>query len=36
MTVTFGDVKETADVSQIMSVIEDMVEEAYASSLVNG
>ena len=35
MTVTFGDVKETADVGQIMTVIEDMVEEAYAASLVN-
>lgn len=35
MKVSFGDVKETADVGQIMAVIEDMVEEAYASSLVN-
>lgn len=35
MKVSFGDVKETADVAQIMAVIEDMVEEAYASSLVN-
>jgi tape measure domain-containing protein len=35
MHVTFGDVKETADVGQIVSVIEDMVEEAYASSLTN-
>ena len=34
MTVTFGDVRETADVNKILSVIEDMVEEAYASSLV--
>jgi tape measure domain-containing protein len=36
LTVTFGDVRETADVGQIMTVIEDMVEEAYAASLVNG
>ena len=36
MKVTFGDIRETADVGQIMTVIEDMVEEAYASSLVNG
>jgi len=34
MTVTFGDVRETADVNKILEVIEDMVEEAYASSLV--
>lgn len=34
MTVTFGDVKETADVNKILSTIEDMIEEAYASSLV--
>ncbi len=34
MSVTFGDVRETADVNKILSVIEDMVEEAYASSLV--
>ena len=34
MTVTFGDVRETADVNKILSVIEDMIEEAYASSLV--
>lgn len=34
MTVSFGDVRETADVNKILSVIEDMVEEAYASSLV--
>jgi hypothetical protein len=32
--VSFGDVRETADVNKILSVIEDMVEEAYASSLV--
>lgn len=36
MKVTFGDIRESADVGQIMTVIEDMVEEAYASSLVNG
>ena len=34
MTVSFGDVRETADVNKILSVIEDMVEEAYASGLV--
>ena len=34
MSVTFGDVRETADVNKILSVIEEMVEEAYASSLV--
>lgn len=34
MSVSFGDVRETADVTKILSVIEDMVEEAYASSLV--
>jgi tape measure domain-containing protein len=34
MSVQFGDVKETADVNKILGVIEDMVEEAYASSLV--
>lgn len=32
--ITFGDVKETADVGQIMDVIEDMVENAFATSLV--
>ncbi len=34
MTVEFGDVRETADVNKILAVIEDMVEEAYASVLV--
>ena len=34
MTVTFGDVRETADVNKILAVMEDMVEEAYASVLV--
>ena len=34
MSISFGDVRETADVNKILSVIEDMVEEAYASSLV--
>jgi tape measure domain-containing protein len=29
-----GDIRETADVNKIMTAIEDMVEEAYASSLV--
>ena len=34
MQVTFGDVRETADVNKILEVIEDMVEDAYASVLV--
>lgn len=34
MSVQFGDVRETADVGKILEVIEDMVEEAYASVLV--
>lgn len=34
MSVQFGDVRETADVNKILGVIEDMVEEAYASVLV--
>lgn len=34
MTVTFGDVRETADVNKIMEVMADMVEDAYASVLV--
>lgn len=34
MTVQFGDVRETADVNKILEVIEEMVEEAYASALV--
>lgn len=34
MTVNISDVKETADVGEIMNAIEDMVEEAYASVLV--
>ena len=33
--ITFGDVRETADVNKIMDVIEDMVENAFATSLVN-
>lgn len=33
MKVTFGDIKETADVGQIMNVIETMVTDAYASVL---
>lgn len=32
--VQFGDVRETADVYKIMEVIEDMVEEALATSLI--
>lgn len=34
MSVQFGDVRETADVNKILEIIEDMVEEAYASVLV--
>lgn len=34
MSVQFGDVRETADVGKILEVIEDMVEDAYASVLV--
>lgn len=34
--VTFGDVRETADVKKIMETIEDMLEEAAATSLVYG
>lgn len=34
MSVQFGEVRETADVNKILGVIEDMVEEAYASVLV--
>lgn len=33
--ISFGDVRETADVSKIMDVIEDMVEEQMATSLVS-
>lgn len=36
MTVTFGDVRETADVNKILDALEEMVEEAYASVLVGG
>lgn len=32
--ITFGDVRETADVNKIMDVIEDMVENAFATELV--
>lgn len=32
--ITFGDVRETADVNKIMDVIEDMVEEQMATTLV--
>lgn len=31
--ITFGDVRETADVNKILSVIEDMVDNAFATSL---
>ena len=34
MYVTFGDIHENADAGKILEVIEDMIEEAYASSLV--
>jgi tape measure domain-containing protein len=34
MKVSFGDVHETADVKKIMSAMEDMVADAYASSLI--
>lgn len=36
MTVSFGDVRETADVEKILDAFETMIEEAYASSLVGG
>lgn len=35
MSVSFGDVRETADVNKIMDAIEDMMEEALATSLVS-
>ena len=34
--VTFGDVRETADVNKILNVIQDMVDEELATSLVVG
>lgn len=34
MQVSFGDVRETADVNKILEALEEMVEEAYASVLV--
>ena len=34
--ITFGDIKETADVDQILDVIQDMVDEQLATSLVVG
>ena len=34
--VTFGDVRETADVNKIFDVIQDMVDEELATSLVVG
>ena len=33
--ISFGDVRETADVNKIMDVIENMVEEQMATSLVS-
>lgn len=33
--ITFGDIRETADVNKIVDVIEDMVENAFATSLIN-
>lgn len=35
MTVTFGDVRETADVKKVIETMEEMITEAYAASLVN-
>ena len=32
--ISFGDVRETADINQIMDALEDMVENAFATSLV--
>jgi len=34
--VTFGDIRETADVNKILDVIQDMVDEELATSLVVG
>lgn len=36
LKVTFGDVHETADVNGILDAMEDMIANAYASSLVSG
>jgi tape measure domain-containing protein len=36
MHVTFGDVRETADIEEILDTLETMVEEAYASSMSGG
>lgn len=36
MTINFGDVHETADVNGVLSAIENMLDEAYSSSLVGG
>jgi hypothetical protein len=36
MSVTFGDVRETVDVNNLLNVIATMTEEALASSLVTG
>lgn len=36
MTVTFGDVHETADANQLLEVMETMIENAYASALTEG
>lgn len=36
MTITFGDVHETADVNKVVKAIEDMIGEAYNTSLVGG
>lgn len=33
-TISFGDVRETADINKIMDALEDMVENAFATSLV--
>ena len=34
LNVTFGDVHETADTEGLLSAMENMIEEAYASALV--
>ncbi len=34
MNIQFGDVRETADVNNLVNVIADMIEEAYASVLI--
>ena len=36
MTVTFGDVRETADTGQLVAALEEILTDAYTSSLVGG